>query len=258
MTPDPAIPRTALVTGGAHRIGRALVDDLAAQGFAVAIHYNRSADAAEAAAASIRAAGGHAVALRADLRVEDEVSALLPEATAALGPIGLLVNNASTFEHDDAETTTRDSWDGHLEPNLRAPFVLTQAFAAGLPDAAQGLVLNLLDQRVWRLTPHFMSYTVSKMGLWTLTRTMALGLAPRVRVNAIGPGPTLVGARQSDDAFAAQVAATPLALQPPLEDFTNALRFFLAARSATGQMLALDSGQHLGWSASQIATADVE
>jgi len=258
MTPDSAIPRVALVTGGAHRIGRALVDDLAAQGFAVAIHYNRSAEAAEAAAAEIRAQGGRAVALRADLAVEADVAALTPAAEAALGPIGLLVNNASAFEHDDAETATRASWDAHIEPNLRAPFLLSQDFAKRLPEDARGLIVNLLDQRVWRLTPHFMSYTVSKMGLWTLTRTMALGLAPRIRVNAIGPGPTLANARQSDDAFAQQVAATPLAVQPPLEDFAAALRFFLSVRSATGQMIALDSGQHLGWSASQIAAADVE
>lgn len=258
MKADPAIPRAALVTGGAHRIGRALVDHLAAQGFAVAIHCHRSVDAAEAAAAAIRGQGGRAVALKADLAAETEVAALFPQAVAALGPIGLLINNASTFAHDDAATATRDSWDAHIEPNLRAPFVLSQAFAEDSPDDAHGLIVNLLDQRVWRLTPHFMSYTVSKMGLWTLTRTMALDLAPRIRVNAIGPGPTLVGARQSDAAFAAQVAATPLAVQPPLDDFTNALDFFLAARSATGQMIALDSGQHLGWSTRQIATADIE
>ncbi|MEM6491823.1 MAG: SDR family oxidoreductase [Pseudomonadota bacterium] len=258
MTPDPAITRTALVTGGAHRIGRALVDDLAAQGFAVAIHYNRSGDAAKSAATAIRAVGGSAAAVQADLSVESETAALMPKAAAMLGPIGLLVNNASTFEHDDAATADRASWDLHIEPNLRAPFLLSQALAAGLPDDGRGLIVNLLDQRVWRLTQHFMSYTVSKMGLWTLTRTMALGLAPRIRVNAIGPGPTLANARQNQAAFDAQVAATPLMIQPALDDFAAALRFFLSARSVTGQMLALDSGQHLGWSAAQTAATDLE
>lgn len=240
------IPRAALVTGGARRIGRALVEALAADGYAVAIHYARSRDEAEAAAAAIIARGGRACALGADLGVEAEVAGLVTAATHALGPVGVLVNNASTFRYDAADSATRADWDHHMEPNLRAPFVLSQRFADALPAEADGLILNLLDQRVWKLTEHFVTYTVSKMGLWTLTRTLALALAPRIRVNAIGPGPTLPSARQSASGFQSQVARTPLARQPEMDEFAAALRFFLAASSVTGQMLALDSGQHLG------------
>src|SRR3954471_19648257 len=164
----PAIPRAALVTGGAKRLGRAIALALAEAGFDLAIHYAGSKAAAEETAATIRAMGRRAVTLRADLAREAEVVELLPRATAALGPVGVLVNNASTFERDEWEDATRESWDRHLEPNLRAPFVLAQAMAKALPAPAEGLVLNMLDQRVWSLTPHFISYTVSKAGLWAL------------------------------------------------------------------------------------------
>ena len=239
-------PPVALVTGGAKRIGRAFVDDLAACGYAVAIHYSQSKDEAEAAAEAIRGKGGAAAAVKADLGVEAETESLIDQAQTALGPIGVLINNASTFAYDSAASADRASWDHHMEPNLRAPFILAQRFAAALPDGHSGLIVNLLDQRVWRLTQHFMTYTISKMGLWTLTRSLALGLAPEIRVNAIGPGPTLPSTRQTELSFAQQVARTPLARQPDLAEFTAALRFFLAAPSVTGQMIAIDSGQHLG------------
>jgi NAD(P)-dependent dehydrogenase (short-subunit alcohol dehydrogenase family) len=247
---SPAIPRAALVTGGARRIGRALVETLAADGFAVAIHCQSSVDEAETLAAGIVARGGRACVLRADLGREDEVARLVPDAQARLGTLGVLVNNASVFERDDALGATRASWDRHIEANLRAPFVLAQAFAQHLAEPAEGLVVNLLDQRVWSLTPHFMSYTLSKAGLWTLTQTLALGLAPRIRVCGIGPGPALANIRQSAEQFARQAAEVPLGRGPALEEFAAALRFLIAARSYTGQMLALDGGQHLNWSPS--------
>lgn len=244
------LPRAALVTGGARRIGRALVETLAADGFAVAIHCQASVDEAEALAASVVAGGGRACVLRAELGREDEVARLVPEACARLGALGVLVNNASVFERDDALSATRASWDRHIEANLRAPFALAQAFARQLPDGAEGLVVNLLDQRVWSLTPHFMSYTLSKAGLWTLTRTLALGLAPRIRVCGIGPGPALANTRQTAEQFARQAAEVPLGRGPDLAEFAAALRFLIAARSFTGQMLALDGGQHLNWAPS--------
>ncbi|MBL8698899.1 MAG: SDR family oxidoreductase [Alphaproteobacteria bacterium] len=250
------LPRSALVTGGARRIGRAIVETLAADGYAVAIHCHASRAEADALAARIGAAGGRAAVVVADLADEDAVQGLVPQAERALGPIGILVNNASVFEHDDARTATRASWDRHLGTNLRAPFVLAQAFAGRLPAEADGLIVNLLDQRVWSLTPHFISYTVSKSGLWTLTRTLALALAPRIRVCAIGPGPTLPSPRQSEAQFDRQVAGVPLRRGPALDEVAAALRFLIAARSFTGQMLALDGGQHLNWGPAGPAAAE--
>jgi NAD(P)-dependent dehydrogenase (short-subunit alcohol dehydrogenase family) len=238
------LPRSALVTGGARRLGRAITLALAGAGFDVAIHVRTARAEAEALAAEIEAAGRRALVVTADLAQEDEVQALFP-AAAALGPIGLLVNNASAFERDEWESATRASWDRHLEPNLRAPFVLTQHFARALPATAEGVVVNLLDERVWALTPHFVSYTLSKAGLWTLTRTLAQALAPRIRVAAIGPGPTLPSARQSLADFARQMEAVPLRHGPTPEEVARAILMVLALPSFTGQMLALDGGQHL-------------
>lgn len=242
------IPRAALVTGAARRLGRAMALALAGAGFDVAVHSHTSGAAAEATCAEIRALGRAAVALHADLGREAEVARLLPDAAAALGPIGVLVNNASTFERDEWHDATRDSWDRHIEPNLRAPFVLTQAFARQVPAAAEGVVVNLLDQRVWSLTPHFVSYTISKAGLWALTQTMALALAPRIRVNAIGPGPALPNARQTDAQFARHAASVPLGHGTGPDEVARALLAILALPAMTGQMIALDGGQHLQWS----------
>lgn len=244
------IPRAALVTGGAKRIGRALALTLAEAGFDIAIHYASSAAEAEEVAAAIRALGRRAVTLRGDLAREDEVVPLLPAAQAAIGPLGVLVNNASTFERDEWHDATRQSWDRHMEPNLRAPFVLAQDFARALPEGREGVVVNMLDQRVWSLTPHFVSYTVSKAGLWALTQSLALALAPRVRVNAIGPGPALPSARQSAEQFARQCCSVPLRRGTSPEELARALLMILALPSMTGQMVALDGGQHLQWSPS--------
>jgi len=245
--PTLPVPTAALVTGGARRIGRALVLALADAGHAVAIHHHRSSAAADALAAEIIKAGGKAIAVAADLADEAAVKRLLPEAMAALGPIGVLVNNASIFENDTVATASRDGWDSHMAINLRAPFVLTQQFAALLPADAGGAVINLLDERVWNLTPYFVSYTVTKDALWTLTRTMALALAPRIRVNGIGPGPTLPSPRQSADQFLARCRSLPLRRGTSPGEIAAALRFILAAPAMTGQMIALDGGEHLGW-----------
>jgi NAD(P)-dependent dehydrogenase (short-subunit alcohol dehydrogenase family) len=248
---------TALVTGAARRLGRAMALDLARAGHDVAIHYSGSEAEAAQVAEEVRRLGRRAVTLRADLTVEAEMQALLPRAADALeAPVTVLINNASIFEHDTIATATRDSWDRHLESNLRAPFVLTQALAAQIPDPvvdetgepqAQGLVVNMIDQRVLKLTPEFMSYTIAKMGLWALTRTAAQALAPRVRVNAIGPGPTLQGARQSAEHFARQRAATVLQRGADAQGICDALRYFLGARAVTGQLICVDGGQHLAW-----------
>ena len=211
------------------------------------MHYSRSKPQAEEMVAEITGAGGRAVALAADFTDEGETADLVPRAVKALGPLGCLVNNASQFAADDPETATRESWDIHMEVNLRAPFVLIQGFAAQVPAEASGCVVNIIDQRVWNLTPFFTTYTLSKAGLWTLTQTLAMALAPRIRVNAIGPGPTLASARQTDAQFTRQWQSTPLQRRTPTEEVCTAVRFLLSASAMTGQMMALDSGQHLGW-----------
>lgn len=247
MMPIPAaIPRVALVTGGVRRIGRVLVEALAQEGFAIALHCRSHADEARALLATLDVTG---CVLEADLSREDETARLVADATRALGPVGVLVNNASVFERDEWQTATRDSWDRHVETNLRAPFVLMQTFAQALPETAQGMILNLLDQRVWNLTPHFISYTLSKAGLWTLTQTMALALAPRIRVNAIGPGPVLPAAGQSPEHFQAMCRNAPLQTGAAPHEIVTAMTGLLRMPSVTGQMIALDGGQHLQWRA---------
>jgi NAD(P)-dependent dehydrogenase (short-subunit alcohol dehydrogenase family) len=249
--------RRALVTGAARRLGAAMALYLAGRGWDVAVHYAGSRDAAEAVAARIAGMGRRSAPLAADLLREDETAALVGRASDALGgPLDVLINNASIFEHDRIESATRESWDRHIESNLRAPVVLTQHFAAQAPDArsdaageplASALVVNMIDQRVRKPTPEFMSYTIAKMGLWAFTRTAAQALAPRIRVNAIGPGPTLIGARQSPEHFARQRAATVLGRGADPGDITAALGFFLDAPAVTGQLLCVDGGQHLAW-----------
>ncbi len=244
---SPKLPRVALVTGAARRIGRAIALGLADAGYAVAVHHHQSQTDADAVVSAITAKGARAVALTGDLTNEAETETLLARAAKALGPVGVLVNNASVFERDEALTATRTSWDRHLDTNLRAPLVLSQVLARDLPKDADGAVINLVDQRVWNLTPHFVSYTVSKAALWTLTQTLALALAPRIRVNAIGPGPVLPSPRQSDESFTKQYQATPLERPATPEEVASAVRFLLDTPSITGQMIALDAGQHLGW-----------
>ena len=240
--PDRGVAR---VTGAARRIGRALALEAAAAGYDVAVHYNESRDAAEALAEEIRALGRRAEILPADLGSLDAAQRLLPQAAGVLGPVTLLVNNASLFLADRVATITPQSWTEHLDANLRAPIFLSQAFAAQ-PDAA-GLIVNLLDQRVWNPNPLFFSYTVSKAALWSATRTMAQALAPAVRVNAIGPGPTLQSVHQTEADFLAEASHTLLQRRATTAEIAHALRYLIEASSVTGQMIAVDGGQHLGW-----------
>lgn len=241
------IPRLALITGGAKRLGRGMALALAEAGFDIAIHYNASLEAAEALAAEIHSLGRGCAIFPADLMLEAEVATLIPRVTAAMGEIGVLVNNASAFERDEWDDATRASWDEHMEPNLRAPFVLMQAFAKALPAPRQGLIINMLDQRVMSLTPHFVSYTVSKAGLWALTQQMALALAPRIRVNGIGPGPAMPSPRQSQAQFDRQCASVPLGRGTSAGEIGAAVLALLTLSSMTGQIVNLDGGQHLQW-----------
>lgn len=238
---------TALVTGGAKRIGKAIVEDLAAHGFGVAIHCSRSREDADALAAHIRGAGGSAAVVVADLTDMDGVDGLIRQAEAALGPIALLVNNASLFVDDGVLDFDWQTWDRHFAIHAKAPVLLAQNFARALPEGQEGLIVNIIDQRVWRPTPRYFSYALSKSSLWTATQMMAQALAPRIRVNAIGPGPTLKSARQDDSDFAAQVGGLILERGPELPEFGATIRYLWEARSVTGQMIALDGGQHLAW-----------
>lgn len=241
----------ALVTGAGKRLGRAMALALADAGYDVAVHYNSSPEEANAVVAMIEAKGRRAAAVKADLSKENETAALIGKTAKALGPLGLLVNSASAFEHDDITTMDRDSWDLHMEVNLRAPVKLAQDFAAQAPK--DSLIVNLIDQRVLKLTPQFLSYTASKAALFTLTQTMAQALGPKgVRVNAIGPGPTLKNPRQTDEDWQRQNQSTILGHGADPEDICGALLYLLSARSVTGQMIAVDGGQHLTW-----RTADV-
>lgn len=248
----------ALVTGAGKRIGREIALYLAGRGMNVAVHYHSSADEAGEVAELCEAKGAKAATISADLTVENDMQDLVPRAVEALGgPLSVLVNSASIFEYDTVQNGTRESWDRHLESNLRAPFVLTQNFAAQAPEpeiggeweepTARALIVNMVDQRVRKLTPHFASYTIAKMGLWALTQTSAQALAPAIRVNAIGPGPTVQGVRQSREHFVGQRSNTILKRGAEPSDVTHALGYFLDAPSVTGQLICVDGGQHLAW-----------
>ena len=242
MTDVPA----ALVTGAGKRIGRAIALTLAKAGYDIAVHYRGSEDAARAVADEARALGRRAETVQADLADEAQVRGLIPAAAKALGrPLTLLVNNASVFEDDRVGTLSRDSWDRHIETNLRAPIVLAEAFAAQAPDGSA--VVNLLDQRVLKPDPRFFSYSLSRAGLWWATQTLAQALAPRIRVNGVGPGPTLPSIHQTDAEFAAEAAATPMARPGSPEAVAQAVLWLARADLVTGQMIAVDGGQHLAW-----------
>lgn len=243
---DPVARRgAALVTGGGKRIGRAICLELARSGFDLAIHYRSSQDAAEAVAEEARALGRRAETLRADLAVESEARALVPAAAGAVGPLAVLVNNASVFEDDRVGALERATWDAHMETNLRAPVVLAETFAAQAPDGS--CIVNLLDQRVLKPDPRFFSYALSRNGLWWATRTLAQALAPRIRVNGVGPGPTLPSIHQSEAEFAAEAAGTLLRRPGSPGAVAAAVRWLVDAELVTGQMIAVDGGQHLAW-----------
>ena len=245
--------RAALVTGAAHRIGRSIAFDLAAKGVAVGIHYGTSDTAAHTVVDTIKAHGGKACAVKADLSQENDVRKLVPETARALdAPIDILINNASIYEEDTLQTFTNVSWDRHQKINLLAPLILMQCMADKLPETSAGAIINIIDQRVLKLNPQYMSYTTTKAALWAATKTAAQALAPNIRVNAIGPGPTLANGQQTDDDFTKEAAAVPLGKGPVPEEIARAVGFILEAPAMTGQMIALDGGQHLAW-----RTADI-
>jgi NAD(P)-dependent dehydrogenase (short-subunit alcohol dehydrogenase family) len=241
------VSKTVLITGGAKRLGRAIALALADAGWSVAVHYNSSEAEAEETVADLHARHVHAMAINADLANEEHTQRLIERACEDMGPLTALVNNASVFENDSIATITRASWDKHIETNLRAPLVLAQHFAQQLPAGAEGAIVNLLDQRLLKPTPQFLSYSTSKAGLAWLTVTLAQALAPRIRVNAVAPGPTLRNARQSETDFRRQIEATLLGRGATPEDIAAAVRYLLEARAVTGQIIAVDGGQHLIW-----------
>jgi NAD(P)-dependent dehydrogenase (short-subunit alcohol dehydrogenase family) len=245
--------QAALVTGGARRIGRCIAERLGREGYAVAIHCNRSTRDADDLAARIRSAGGRAAVVQADLADAAAVGRLVETAAKALGPLTLLVNNASIFEADGVETLSEAGWDRHFAVNLRAPAFLGRDFARQLPEDQEGCIVNIVDQRVWKPTPQFFSYTLTKAALFAATRTMAQALAPRIRVNAVGPGPTLANERQAEEDFDRQSRAVLLGRGGGPDEIAEAVLYLARARSVTGQMIAVDGGQHLAWETPDVA-----
>jgi NAD(P)-dependent dehydrogenase (short-subunit alcohol dehydrogenase family) len=239
--------KTALITGAAKRVGRAIALELARAGYDIAIHFRESGGDAAALAREIEGLGRRTALVQADLEDEAAVEAMLPAAIAQLGSVTALVNNASLFVRDEVIDVTREGWNRQLAVNLRAPFVLMQQFARLLPSDAHGAVVNMLDQRVWNFTPHFISYTVSKAGLWTLTQTMALALAPRIRVNGVGPGPILPNDNQSAEHFHTHWSSLPLQRKIDPDEVAQTVHFLIESPSLTGQMIAVDGGEHLAW-----------
>ncbi len=244
---DTTSPRAALVTGGAHRIGRAITVALARAGYAVAVHAHHSRAAAQHLCDAIVAEGGRAAVVPCDLAVHHQVVGLIDAARVAVGPLTLLVNNASEFEPDEIGHLDRDRFDRHFVVNLRTPLFLAEAFAAQVPAGSDAAIVNLVDQRVYRPTPRFLSYGLTKSALHAATTTLAQALAPRIRVNAVAPGPTWPSARQDAAAFARQSRAVPLGRGPSPEDVADAVCYLAAARSVTGVTIAVDGGQHLAW-----------
>lgn len=234
-----------LITGAARRIGRAIALRMAAENWAIAVHYRNSRSDAEQLVNEILISGGSASAIGADLTDLNQVAEIIPQCTKMLGLPTCLINNASEFSPDTITSLTPETWNAHLDINLRAPLFLTQAMAAALPPNIEGNVINIIDQRVWNLSADFFSYTISKAGLWTATTTLAQGLAPHIRVNAIGPGPVLKSIHQTEAEFATECASTLLGHGPTAEEIASAVMFILSAKAMTGQMIALDSGQHL-------------
>ncbi|WP_293903990.1 SDR family oxidoreductase [Phenylobacterium sp.] len=237
--------KTALITGAARRVGAGLALELAAMGYAVAIHHRSDAEAAKALAAAIVAAGGRAVALQADLSTPQACGALMDAAARALGPVDTLVNNASHFAHDTVQTMTPATWADAIAANLTAPMFLIQALARQLPADASGVVVNILDQKVGRPNPDHFSYTAGKVGLAQMIPALALALAPHIRVCGISPGITLPSGPQSDEDYRRAVAATPLGVSSSVEALRRALRFVLESDAFTGQILTLDGGESL-------------
>lgn len=237
----------ALVTGAARRIGAAIATRLAEAGYAVAIHCDRSRDEAEALAARLRESGARTCVVQADLVDPAAVSELIPLVESALGPVTLLVNNASSFLVDELQALDVATWNRQFSINLRAPSVLAGTMANRLPPGREGAVVNIIDQRVWKLTPQYYSYTLTKAALLTATTTMAQALAPRIRVNAVGPGPTFPNPQDGEAGLALESQATLLERRVSASEIAEAVLYLARARTITGQMIAVDAGQHLAW-----------
>ncbi|RYE09520.1 MAG: SDR family oxidoreductase [Hyphomicrobiales bacterium] len=247
----PSNQPVALVTGAANRLGAAMARALSGAGYALVIHHRGGEDDAKALAVEIRATGGQAATLKADLANRRQRAALIEKAMKPFGALTLLVNNASSFEPDSVMDLEEALWDRHFAIHLEAPAFLARDFAAQLPDGTQGNIVNIIDERILHLTPNYFSYTLSKAALWTMTQTMAQSLAPRIRVNAIGPGPTLRDKGQSEAAFQRNQAATPLGYAANAGDICEALLYLLNARAVTGTMIPVDGGRHLDFPATR-------
>ncbi|MDF2367817.1 SDR family oxidoreductase [Sneathiella sp.] len=239
------MPNNVLITGAGRRIGRAIASAFADKGWGIALHYHQSSTEAETLKDELSTSNVNITLIKADLADAADVAKIIPEATGILGPLTCLVNNAAVFEKDEITDVTAESFHKHLDTNLLAPMLLTQEFARQCPKGVQGNIINIADQRVFNLRPEFMSYTLSKAGLWTLTQTTAMALAPHIRVNAIGPGPTLANTRQTAAQFKQQQKSVPLGYGPTPEEIALAVQFILAAKSMTGEFVSLDGGQHL-------------
>lgn len=245
-----------LITGGAARIGAHIARGLAQDGWDICVHYNRSAHAADALCQEIKKAGGAAVSIGANLAIRQEVGGLIAASSTALGrPLTALINNASTFSPDTAQTMDNAGFDYHMDVNLRAPLMLSRDFAAQCPERADGVIINMIDQRVLKPNPTYFTYHLSKTGLHHSTKTLAQALAPHIRVNGIGPGPTLQNTDQSRAMFSGEAEHTLLKRGSPPDDILGGIRYLLAAKSVTGQMIAVDSGQHLTWQTADILAA---
>ncbi len=236
-----------LITGAAKRIGRQLALELAGAGYDIAVHCNTSRREAEEVAQLISDMGQRAVIVQGDLSLADAPQRVIADAAKGLGVLHGLINNASIFEPDEVGSITPHSWAQHQDTNLRGPVLLSQAFAKQLPADIRGNIINIIDQRVWKLNPRFFSYTASKSALWTVTRTLAQALAPRIRVNAIGPGPALPNIRMDEEDFAKQSRLTLLGRGTSPTEISAAVKFILSQPALTGQMIVLDGGQHLVW-----------
>ena len=235
-----------IITGGATRIGAAIANKLSGPGVEIVIHYNKSKLNAEKLKKKLSKNLTKVYLIKGDLSKETDLKKIVKFCKIKLKYFDCLVNNASLFENDKLENFTTDSWGKHLRTNLRAPALLSKEFAKNVKGENNNII-NIIDQRVFKLTPFFFSYTISKTGLYTMTKTSAISLAPKIRVNGIAPGPTLKNKRQSEKHFKKQYLATPLKRQVNVSEICNAVDFFIKNRSITGQVLAVDSGQNLNW-----------
>ncbi len=237
--------KTVLITGASKRIGNAMAIYLAKKGYNIAIHYNKSKKDAELLKSKVEEFGVSSEIFRLNLQNISDLNIWFKKIVSFFNGVDVLINNASVFEYDSLKLSSNESFDKHINVNLKAPFFLSKFFVENLKN--KGNIINILDQRVLNITPYFTSYTISKSGLYTLTKSLALSLAPKVRVNAIGPGPTLKSDRQSELQFRQQINRTPLKKQVNLDEINSAINFLISSDSVTGQIILLDSGQNMGW-----------